>query len=222
MNLVGEKMKHKTFGVGTVVAQEETYITVQFPNESAKFNLITAFEKYLDVENLALHKAIIEWLEGYQQPTDPGPDPRIWDDSDPHLEFMGKNCILTYQEVEKKFSIQIRGFGRGINVTDDTVVLISAVKKSEGHFVYHDRWTFEGDYIYSGEGRRGDQTMTKGNLAIFNAARDGRKIHLLIKYSPQDYRYQGIYQLVDYRYEDEEDEYGDLRKEYKFRLRAEQ
>ena len=61
--------------------------------------------------------------------------------------------------------------------------------------------------------------MAKGNLAIKNAARDGREIHLFVKFSPQEYYYQGVFVLVDYAYEDDRDENGDIRKEYKFRLR---
>ena len=61
--------------------------------------------------------------------------------------------------------------------------------------------------------------MTKGNLAISDAARNGKKIHLFVKFSPQEYYYQGIFELVDYTYEDEKDEDGNIRKEYKFRLR---
>ena len=61
--------------------------------------------------------------------------------------------------------------------------------------------------------------MTKGNLAIKEASQNGKKIHLLVKFSPQEYYFQGIFELVDYIYEDEKDEDGNTRKEYKFRLR---
>ena len=138
---------------------------------------------------------------------------------DYHSEKLAREPILTYQQVEDEFGIRISGFGRGINITDCTVVLISSIKKGGGYFVYHDKWTADGDYIYSGEGRVGDQVMAKGNLAIKNAARDGREIHLFVKFSPQEYYYQGVFVLVDYAYEDDRDENGDIRKEYKFRLR---
>ena len=42
---------------------------------------------------------------------------------------------------------------------------------------------------------------------------------LFVKFSPQEYYYQGIFELVGYKYEDEKDEDGNIRKEYKFRLR---
>lgn len=138
---------------------------------------------------------------------------------DYHVEYLAKHPILTYQQVERDFGISLHPYGRGINPTDSTVVLISVIKKGGGYFVYHDKWSANGDYIYSGEGKVGDQIMAKGNLAIKNAARDGREIHLFVKFSPQEYYYQGVFVLVDYAYEDDRDENGDIRKEYKFRLR---
>lgn len=138
---------------------------------------------------------------------------------DYHAEKLARQPIFTYQQVEKQFGIRISGFGRGINPTESMVVLISSIGKSRGNFVYHDRWTTEGDYLHSGEGKNSDQVMTRGNLAIRNAARDGKEIHLLVKFSPQEYYYQGVFELVDYTYEEEKDEDGNIRKEYKFRLR---
>ena len=35
----------------------------------------------------------------------------------------------------------------------------------------------------------------------------------------QEYYFQGIFSLVNYAYEDDKDEEGNIRKEYKFRLR---
>lgn len=51
------------------------------------------------------------------------------------------------------------------------------------------------------------------------AERDKKIIHLFVKFSPQEYYYQGIFSLVDYTYEYEKDEFDNARKEYKFRLR---
>ena len=106
-----------------------------------------------------------------------------------HAEKLAREPILTYQEVERQFGIRIAGFGRGINPTENSVVLISSIGKKDGKFVYHDHWTVEGDYIYSGEGKSGDQSMTRGNLAIKNAAADGKALHLFVKFSPREYYY---------------------------------
>ena len=117
----------------------------------------------------------------------------------------------------EKFGIVRRGFGRGINVTSNSVVLVSNVQKQHGQFVYHDKWE-EGRYVYSGEGQTGNQIMSAGNMAILNADRDGRVIHLLIKFSSKEYIYQGIFGLVKHYFKDEADANGRIRKEIKFVL----
>lgn len=136
-----------------------------------------------------------------------------------HAEYLNTDEVYTYQQVESKFGIRIAGFGRGCNPTDDSVVLISSVSPSGEHFVYHDKWDTNGDYIFSGEGRIGDQRLTARNKEIIYAEKNGKVIHLIIKFSPEEYYYQGIFKLVNYTYEDDLDEEGNTRKEYKFRLR---
>lgn len=233
MNVIGIKVKHILLGIGTVVEQDDTHISVEFKNKKSSFLFPDAFEKHIKAEDPDVQNEIIQSIHEKKAEAE-----RIAEEDrcraaeevkakaidqmfgvDFHVEHMARQPILTYQQVEAQFGIRISGFGRGINLTDDSVVLISSIEKAGGEFVYHDRWTVEGDYIYSGEGKVGDQTLTKGNLAIVHAAKDGKKIQLFIKLSPQEYYYQGVFELVDYTYEDEKDENGNIRKEYKFRLR---
>ena len=138
---------------------------------------------------------------------------------DYHVEHLKRQPILTYQEVENQFGIKIAGFGRGINITESSVVLISSIDKEDGSFVYHDHWTENGDYIYSGEGQVGNQLYTKGNKAIAEAAKDGKTLYLFVKFSSTEYYFQGRVICEDVSYEDDKDKNGEMRKEYKFRLR---
>ena len=248
MNLIGIKVKHAVFGTGVITEQMEKCITVEFATKTIKFVYPDAFDKFVKAEDVEIHTSIVKSIEDAkaavkQQHQEKEVARRAAEEQrraamgimplkakrvksvdemfseDYHVEKLARQPILTYQQVEEKFSIKIVGFGRGINPTDTTVVLISSIGKSNGKFVYHDRWTADGDYLYSGEGKTGDQTLTKGNLAIKNAARDGKRIHLFVRFSPQEYYYQGIFELIDYTYEDEKDENGNTRKEYKFRLK---
>lgn len=140
-------------------------------------------------------------------------------DKDYHAEHLLKSKKMSYQQVESLFGINIAKFGRGINVTENAVVLISSIQKENHAFVYHDKWTENGDYIYSGEGKQGEQKLVRGNKAIINAEKDGKGLYLFVKSSPEDYYYQGKVVLVEYTLEEEKDEGGNTRKEYKFRLR---
>lgn len=248
MELIGLKVKHTVFGAGAITEMEGNYITVEFASKTSKFIYPDAFEKFLEAEHTALQQMILDSIKDAKLAAEQkrqaeeaarkaveeqrhaavavaapkAKKAKTLDEmfaSDYHAEKMARQPILTYQQVEDQFGIRISGFGRGINPTDNTVVLISSIGKASGIFVYHDKWTADGDYLYSGEGKTGNQTMTKGNLAIRDAKQNGKGIHLFVKFSPQEYYYQGIFELVDYTYEDEKDEDGNIRKEYKFRLR---
>lgn len=244
MDLSNVKVKHKTFGIGTIIEFDNKYLTVQFEGKISKFVYPDAFEKFIEAEDPKIQKIIITNIiskkhseeekrraellarkfeeERNKQTAEAGNKTRNIEEGfgkDYNVQHLARKPILTYQEVEKQFDIRIAGFGKGINVTPSSVVLISSVDKKKSGFVYHDRWTADGDYIYSGEGKNGDQKMTSGNRAIKNAAVEGKTIYLFVKFSPQEYYYQGVFELKDFTYEDDIDENGDTRKEYKFRLR---
>lgn len=249
MNLLNEKVTHKSLGDGKIIDFDGNNIEVQFASKISKFVYPDAFETFLTLNSADKQKAIYVEIASIKQEREDkirtaeeawrkveeariaalvaskanaGKTKKSIEEmfsEDYHAAHLARQPILTYQQVEAQFGIQISGFGRGINPTPTTIVLVSSIGKSGGNFVYHDKWTSDGDYIYSGEGKNGNQSMTKGNYAIQNAARDGKKIHLFVKFSPKDYYYQGVYDLIDYTYEDEQDENGHTRKEYKFRLR---
>lgn len=248
MDLIGTTVRHTVFGTGVITEQIGNYITVQFSEKTTKFVCPDAFNKYLKAEDAEIQALIMKGIEEAkvaaaqrrqeEEATRKAAEeqrsaalkvaprktqkPKSIDEmfsEDYHAEKLARQPVFTYQQVEDQFGIKISGFGRGINPTDATVILISSIGKSSGKFVYHDKWTTDGEYLYSGEGKTGDQAMTKGNLAIKNAARDGKQIHLFVKFSPQEYYYQGIFELIDYTYEEEKDEGGNARKEYKFRLK---
>lgn len=244
MNLIGTRVKHPVFGVGVITDQMGNYTTVEFTDKTTRFVYPDAFGKFLKAEDAEIQTSIVKEIEKAKSTAEQQRQERKATEEqrraaiavaslktkrlksidelfseDYHAEKLARQPILTYQQVEDQFGIEISGFGRGINPTDTTVILISSIGRSSGKFVYHDKWTTDGDYLYSGEGKNGDQTMTRGNLAIKNASRDGKQIHLFVKFSPQEYYYQGIFELIDYTYEEEKDENGNARKEYKFRLK---
>ncbi len=59
MNLVNTTVKHKAFGVGTVVSQDGKYITVQFEGASKVFVYPDIFEKFLTLEDGSVSAEII-------------------------------------------------------------------------------------------------------------------------------------------------------------------
>lgn len=248
MDLIGTKIKHNAWGSGTIVEFDGKYITARFSIGDKKFAYPSAFEKFLKAENAEIQQLIVcdinkanakaeqkkkddevarELLIEQRRATKAITShkthkARALDEmfaADYHVEKLARQPILSYKQVEEQFGIRISGFGKGINPTENTVVLISSIGKNRDNFVYHDRWTADGNYLYSGEGKTGNQSMSKGNLAIKETLNNNKTIHLFVKFSPQEYYYQGVFKLVDYTYEDDTDEAGNTRKEYKFRLK---
>ena len=246
-DLINLKVKHGIFGVGVITEISGNYLIIKFATGESKFVYPDAFEKFITADNEEVQAELIKEIknkklaaEAQQQAAEEAhkaeeklcaaerqsiPIKRnrrnIEDGFDPdyNVKHLARQPILTYQQVEDQFGIKIAGFGRGINRTQSTVALISSVDKKKTGFVYHDHWTPDGDYMYSGEGKTGNQQMTLGNKVIVDAERDGKIIHLFVKFSPQEYYYQGIFSLKDYTYEDDKDESGNVRKKYKFRSR---
>lgn len=247
MDLIGQKVNHKSYGEGTIVLITDKYFKIEFPEGVITLQYPQAVEKFINAIDVDVQKALTEKIKKDKESADEakkvflqekekederrksallnkqgkivGGDLDSMFSADYNVEYLARHPILTYQEVEKQFGIKIAGFGRGINPTQTTIVLISSIKKSGNSFVYHDKWTKDGEYIYSGEGKIGDQELNKGNLAIKNAELDNKKLHLFVKFSPQEYYYQGVFKVVEYTYEDDKDEDGNMRKEYKFRLK---
>ncbi len=60
MNLTDYKVKHTTFGIGTITAQTETRVTVSFATKTTNFEYPKVFASYLTCEDSAIQAAILE------------------------------------------------------------------------------------------------------------------------------------------------------------------
>lgn len=240
-DLIGLRVKHKYYGLGIIKSFSKNLMTIEFTGKEARFVYPDAFKDFITADDELVQAEIVKEINHINisqkaQQTKPELDSKTTEkslitdnrnatkieigfSSDYNVKYLSKHPILNYRQVEEQFGIRISGFGRGISITPSTLVLISSIQKKKSGFVYHDHWTTDGDYIYSGEGKTGNQILSKGNKAILDSVHDKKTIHLFVKFSPQEYYYQGEFSLVDYSYEDDKDESGNLRKEYKFRLK---
>ena len=60
MELIGLKVKHTVFGVGTITEKGGNYITVEFAAKTTKFVYPDAFEKFIKAEDSAVQQAIAD------------------------------------------------------------------------------------------------------------------------------------------------------------------
>lgn len=58
VNLIGEKVKHKTLGIGEIISVKENYITVKFVSKISTFKYPIAFENYLIPEDCKISDAV--------------------------------------------------------------------------------------------------------------------------------------------------------------------
>lgn len=85
---------------------------------------------------------------------------------------------------------------RGINICKKTNTIV-ITSKHTGNRIYDDK-LFEGDFMYyTGEGQIGDQTLTFGNKAIYEAKDNNIPIYLFVVFKKTEYTFYGEVQLVD-------------------------
>lgn len=228
--MIGIKVKHEIFGVGTITNITNGIVTVKFPAKTSLFPFPGSFDHYLTVVDPANQQKIEDYKKAVKEESakkekeaaeaaENGKKINAKFGPDYNAQHLALQRAFTYQQVERLFGITISDFNKRIYVTDTNIVLISNIREVGGVFVYYDNWTKDGDYLYCGESVFGDQKATTGSLGVINGDLSGKVIHLLVKFSPQEYYYQGIFDLVNYTCEDAKDADGNIRKEYKFRLR---
>ena len=225
--IIGKQVTHKQYGEGTIVKVDDNSIVVDFGTTKKKF-ILDMFLGFFKVDD-EVSKVITEKIAANKRAkaAEKEAEKRRREEeefnakfgADYNVGYLKRSPVLSSSDVEKIFGINRYGFGRGINVTDDAIILISSLIQDGMRYTYHDHFDVNGDFIYSGEGQNGDQTMNRGNRAIVEAAQNNKKIILIIKASPTEYMPQGEYYLVEYTVEDDTGEDGEQRKEYKFRLR---
>ena len=236
MNLIGKTVTFKTGKKGVVVEQDNIQVKIEVEGEIKTLNLEIVISKgILSFDDELVQQEIPNFLEQLKQNKIERKESFHNDVAQMQLQknrtdisglvntsyngrFLKTDEIYDYSEVEKKHGINIAGFGRGINVCDDEIVLISNVRANGQGFIYHEKWDDNGDYLYIGEGSEGDQVLNARNMAIVNSSNDNKKIILYVKFSPSEYYYQGVFKFIEYKYINDESSYP-IRNVYQFRLR---
>jgi 5-methylcytosine-specific restriction protein A len=72
------------------------------------------------------------------------------------------------------------------------IFLFSAPTGEE--FGYKDGWISDDEFVYTGEGQRGDMQFVRGNKAIRDHLENGKQLHLFEYYKMGDYKYLGEFQ----------------------------
>jgi 5-methylcytosine-specific restriction protein A len=135
---------------------------------------------------------------------------------------------LSRSERKARFGGAIYG-GIEPSARSPNVFLYSDPSRGETYGYNYDGWADDGRlFLYTGEGREGDQPMSHGNRAILEHQKQGRALRLFVAdgqvagTAQREQRYVGEFQIdpsKPYSIEDAPDESGEQRTVFVFRLR---
>lgn len=162
----------------------------------------------------AFHRAFREEQEQYQASRQDAADERYALEPLFELGHQYTNDELSGSaQVSTQGGIRFRGSTTG---TIERCVIITG--SNQGAF-YHDRPGAEpGRIIYTGEGRTGPQSLTRGNLALAQQKAAGFPLHMFQRRGKNDYQYLGQYRVIDYGTETQPGGDGVARQAYVFEL----
>lgn len=140
------------------------------------------------------------------------------------LPDVAVGSTFTHAELIEAFHVGIRG-GIRYRGPAEQPAFVLAITSTPGTFVdrpdrrrpYHDRWV-EGTIWYTGEGKKGPQELTKGNLALYMQPVHRHPIYLVGQTAPDQYKYLGEYRVGGVTRELQPDEEDSLRYAYVFEL----
>jgi 5-methylcytosine-specific restriction enzyme A len=98
------------------------------------------------------------------------------------------------------------------------IVLLFTGESGKQYGYLHDSFQENGTYWYTGEGRKGDMRMIKGNLAVRNSATGGKQLHLFEQTRKGFAQYLGEFSYLDHHEDRAPDSDGELRNVVVFEL----
>jgi hypothetical protein len=162
------------------------------------------------------------------------PDARI--ERDPQRAILGRSsadwdlpvgALLSRAERSERFGGALYG-GIEPSASSPNVFLYSDPARGQAYGYNYDGWVGDSRlFLYTGEGREGDQPMSHGNRAILEHRRQGRALRLFVAdgqiagTSQRRQRYVGEFEIDEEPYvlEEAPDEHGEDRTVFVFRLR---
>jgi 5-methylcytosine-specific restriction protein A len=83
---------------------------------------------------------------------------------------------------------------------------------------YRDGWAPNGEYLYIGEGQKGDMEFQRGNRAIRDHEKQGKELHLFKQVARGSYEYMGEFRCASWEVGEGKDQGNHSRKAIIFHL----
>lgn len=129
------------------------------------------------------------------------------------------NLFSPYQEIKRSTIHDRYGGSRqsGISPCAEFPYIFIFSGKTGEQYGYHDEWLNDSVFHYTGEGKLGDMSFVRGNLALRDHLINGKRVFLFKSSKTRSYvEFQAEVQLFDIDYFQGFDEGGDLRVAIKF------
>lgn len=128
------------------------------------------------------------------------------------------NKVYSNQDIMAFFKVANSG---GIRIsTKKNCILLFMNQFKKSNIPYEDNWGSDNIIHYSGQGKEGDQLLTRNNKALANVNDSNKKIYVFESYKPREHTFLGEANLVSQPYQVElDDGKGNMRKVYKFPIR---
>ncbi len=118
-------------------------------------------------------------------------------------------------DLQEQFGGNPRG---GISTPARHPLVMLYTGEQGAQYGYHDRFHSDGNFWYTGEGRRGPMQMKRGNRAILNHESNGKGLHLFEYIKPPRVVYIGEMRYVGHHIEERPDQDKALRSAIVFEL----
>lgn len=141
--------------------------------------------------------------------------PKTPPSNDQEMNFQPGKTYNRQNDINEVFGGQQRG---GISTPKGTPFVFLFTGQSGEAFGYEDKFQPDGSFWYTGEGQVGDMTLTRGNLAIAEHERNGKRLLLFEVVKKGTIRFAGEARLVQYHTEQRPDRDGNLRSALVFEL----
>lgn len=139
----------------------------------------------------------------------------------PKTTLFLKQHVFSHSELFTTFGVGSQGGIRYSGTPDSPrlVVFVTRATKDAQDHPYHDRW--EGEVLhYTGEGLKGDQTLTKGNLALNHNLEHDYPLFGFSNLAPNKYQYLGRFKVESVSHEQQVDMQGFPRQVYIFHMKC--
>lgn len=126
-----------------------------------------------------------------------------------------KGKIYRRSDLHQRLGGQQQG---GISTPAKQNVILAFTGEVGKQYGYHDRWTPEGVFLYTGEGQQGDMQFARGNRAIRDHVKNGEDLYLFQYVKKGQVQFLGQMVCIGYRTREAPDGHGDQRKAFVFEL----